>query len=255
MRIFYSNQIDLAGVTFTPTTYDVAYPPQNLANEHRSFPWKTGTTVASENVVIDLGSAKAITSVILLDHTLTSGDTNIKLEGNSTNSWGAPAFTQALTWTSGPIAAIFGSQSLRYWRLSFTKSSAGEQRAIGRLFLGTYYTTTEGAEDMKLKPVDLSQSQMTEGGQSYSDAQGHYRAYEVNFSAIATATKDSLETFTDYTGTHTAFFFQVEETSSYAKFTEYVYGKLQKLPEWSPHGFDSTGALGWDVTLEMQEQL
>ena len=90
MRVFYDNLIDKTGVTITPSSQVSTLPASNLAHEFRKRVWRTGTSTAAENVVFNLGSAKAVTSVILLDHTLTAGDSAIALEANSADSWGAP---------------------------------------------------------------------------------------------------------------------------------------------------------------------
>lgn len=255
MRLFYNNVIDADGVILTPTTYDSAYPADLLANEQRSYGWKTGDTQAAENVVINLGSAQAVTSVILLDHDLLNTDSLIKLEGNSSDTWGAPPVSETLTWAAGIISKTFNSATYQYWRLSFTKASAGAQRMIGRMFLGTYYSTTEGVGNVKIKPVDLSQSQRSEGGQKWSDAQDCYRMYDIDFDAMSNSQLDSLITFVDLVGTFKSFFFQIDENSSNAKYSEKVYAKLVKKPEYEPNGFDSSGAQAWNTKLEIEEQL
>jgi hypothetical protein len=257
MRFYYINLIDANGVIFTASTYDVSYPADLLANEQRSYGWKTGNTQAAENVVFDLGSAQAATSIILLDHDLLNADTNIKIEANTTNSWGAPAFTQALTWVAGTIAQVFDSQSYRFWRLSFTKASAGVQRTIGRMFLGTYYTTTEGPADIEIDHQDLTQKQRTEGGQTWADAQADFRSFGLNFNGLGTTEKEALEAFAASVQTHKSFFFQVDENAAVdpGKLGERIYAKLISKPKFKDNGFGSDGALAWDTKLEMEEQL
>jgi hypothetical protein len=249
MRVHYVNLIDASGVIFIPSTYDVSFPAD---------PWKTGTTVAAESVAIDLGSAKAVTSVILLDHTLTSGDTLIKLQAHTSNTWGAPSFTTDLTWASGTIAKVFAQETYRWWRVIFTKSAAGEQREIGRLFLGTYYTTTEGpTPDFEIDPQDLTERQRTEGGQIYSDAKPDFREFKLTFAGISTTQKEAFEAFADAVGIHTSFFFQTDETAAVTpgKFGERIYAKLKRKPKYKPGGWHTDGDLCWETQLELEEQL
>lgn len=254
MRILYQNLIDLAATVLTAGTADPSFPVTNLAQEHRSNPYRTGITIAGETVVIDLGSAMAVTAVILLDHTLTNSDTNIKLEGNATNSWGAPSFSQALTYASGTIIQVFSSQSFRWWRLSFTKSAAGETRDIGRMFLGTYYAPTDNPSDATDNNADLTQIVRTEGGQIYADVQSGFRTKEVDFEAIPQTQRDAFRTFADYVGIHTSFWIQIDETLA-GEFPEALYCKLSEKPTFKPHGFYPTGGLAWDTTLKLEEQL
>lgn len=258
MRLFFDNLIDAQGVVFTASTYDISFPPANIAHEHRTNPWVTGKTVAPEWIVIDLLSAKAVTAVILIDHTLTAGDTLIKLEGNATNSWGAPSFSTTLTWASGVISKVFGSQSFRYWRISFTKSAAGEAREIGRVFIGTYYTTPDGPtkDGFEEEPQDLSTSARAQGGATYSDEQDSFRTISLAFEAISTTQQTAFEAFADAVKTHTSFFLQADENAGAGtKFAEVIYAKLGRIPRYVPNGWHADGSNAWNVTLEMEEQL
>src|SRR6185369_1741454 len=121
----YDNVIDVSGVVITPATEDLSFPAVNVANQLRKKVYKTKTTTAAESLTFDLGSAKAAAALVICEHDLKSGDT-LTLKANSSNSWGSPPFTQAITWSSGIIVQTFSTQSYRYWRLEVTKTSAGE---------------------------------------------------------------------------------------------------------------------------------
>jgi hypothetical protein len=252
MRFFYDNLIDYSGVLLLPSSAQSTLPASNVANEHRKRVWRTGTSAAAENLVIDLGSAKAVTAVILLDHTLTASDTLIKLEGHTTNAWGAPTFTQALTWASGTIAQVFASQTLRWWRISFTKSAAGETRDLGRVFLGTYYETPidPDADGYDEELNDPSRKTKSLGGQTYTEILEKFGVPAVKFSAIDQTMRDNLKTIFDAVGEAVSFFVQVQSTSPLNKVW---YVKLRRAFKTPVKGMDST--LLWDVSLDLEEQL
>lgn len=253
MRFFYDNQIDYAGVTFTPTSEVPGLPAENLANELRKRVWRTTTGGPTERVVIDLGSAKAITTLILIDHDLVAGDTNILLEGNSADSWGAPAFSQSLTWASGPILQTFTQQTLRYWRLSFTKTSASESREIGRLYLGTYAETEHqpdfaGYDEMREDP---SRKAKTLGGQTWTDRQEQFDVVTAEMSHVSQTLADQIRTIARAVGQSISFFVQVDTTSP---LNTVYYVKFRKAHGRSVVAVDS--GLVWDLAkLEMEEQL
>lgn len=255
MRFWYDNWIDYSGVVFTESSENSAFPSSNVANQLREKNWRTGTSAAAEWIQFDLGSAKAVTSILLLDHNLTASDTTLKIEGNTTSSFAAPAFTQAVTWASGVISQLFSTQTYRHWRFSFTKSAAGETRDIGRLFLGTYYTTTERPDydGWRRGHEDLSIVQRTVGGQRYAEARRRYRMGRFEFSAISTTQKDSFLTIVDKVGIHTPFFLQVDETASTGEPKEIVYVNFKSLPEFNVSAFDSDFI--WDTSLDVEEQL
>ena len=200
---------------------------------------------------MDLGSAQAITSIILLDHTLVSGDTTIKIEANSSAAWGAPPFTQSLTWTADPIAQVFASQSYRYWRLSFTKASASA-RDIGRIFLGSYYELEDQPDydgfDETLE--DAARKQKSLGGQTYTELVGQYRMLKTDFSRITTTMIGNLKTYAEAVGQSLSHFVQVDTASP---FDRIYYVKLAKAFKRKVEAIDATPL--WAVTLEFEEQL
>src|SRR5688572_1286488 len=122
MRFFYDNLIDYAATVITASSQNSAFPANNVANQLREKNWRTGTSTALESVTFDLGSAKSVTSCIVLDHDLTASDTLIKIQGHTSDSWGAPTIDETLTHSSGVISKTFAGASLRYWRFTFTKS-------------------------------------------------------------------------------------------------------------------------------------
>lgn len=253
MRFFYDNLIDYAGVVLTPTSEVSSLPVENVINELRKRVWRTGTSVAAEKIVIDLGSAKAVTSIILLDHTLTAADTLIKLEANSSDAWGAPPVSETLTWASGTISKTFASQTYRYWRLNFTKSAAGESRDIGRIFLGTYAETEHqpdfaGYDESREDP---SRKAKTLGGQTWTDRQEQFDVVTTEMSHVSLTLADQLKTIARAVGQSISFFVQVDTVSP---LNTIYYVKFRRAFGRSVVAVDST--LIWDMAkLEMEEQL
>jgi hypothetical protein len=254
MRIFYDNLIDYASVVISAATVDNAFPASNVAHQHKAKVYRTGTSQAAEYVKFDLGSAKSVTSIIILAHTLTAGDTLLKCEA-STDDFSSTAFTQNLTYAANLIAQNFSSQSYRYWRFSFTKSAAGQTRDIGRIFLGTYYQTTEAPDydGLDLEREDLSTIQRSVGGQVYADIRSQYRAPILDFSAVSKTQKETFETIAARVGKHTSFFAQIDENAGSGVESEFLYVNFRKLPKFSVSGFDNE--LKWDTRLELEEQL
>lgn len=252
MRFFYNNLIDASGVAFTASSEVSTLPGSNIADEFRARPWRTGTSSAAENIVIDLGSAQAVTAVILLDHTLTSGDSGITLEANSSNAWGAPAFTQSLTWATGTIVATFSTQTYRYWRIKFTKSSAAQSRDIGRVFLGTYLEPTDSPDydGYSEELDDLSRSMTTRTGQTWVDEQPQFSVINLSLSRFGQTDVDNIKTMFRAVGKSKSFFVQVQTSSP---LNDYWYVKFRRSYSRDVAAYD--GGFKWDFPLEMEEQL
>ena len=129
-------------VTITPSGEDVDYPVENLYDSNPAKPYKMGAT--SGNVVFDFGSAVNIDLVAIIHHNLDGELANVKIQGNTTDSWGSPPLDQTIS-IPDPEADGFGinpfkdlsalTNSYRYWRLNFgTANSVAIQ--IGEFWMG-----------------------------------------------------------------------------------------------------------------------
>lgn len=246
------NLIDAAGVGITETSEVSTLPSSNVAQEFREQPWRTGTSVATESVTFDLGSAKSATSAIILDHTLTSGDSTIQLRGSTDNFAASNVLVATFTYAADIMSATFGSASYRYWRFTFTKSAAGQSRDVGRIFIGTYYDTEEDPDydGFRKKPDDLSRKQQALGGQQWTEDLPYRQRFKADFTHISNTMQTNLETYWNAVKTTVAHFLQVASTSP---FNGIFYVKLEKLPEAAPVAMDATPV--WNTTLEYEEQL
>lgn len=115
------------GDTFTFRA-SATYGKERLIDRNRNTYWQADGT--SANIVIDLGSAQAVTAFILQDHNLTA----VTLEANSADSWGAPAYSYVFSTITDPLV-LYLSQTYRYWRVVCTSTSDCE---IANLYLGDY---------------------------------------------------------------------------------------------------------------------
>lgn len=256
MRIFQTNLVDSASVVQTYSTQDAGFPASNLRNPQRTQLWRTDDTVADEWSVFDLGSAQAVTGCAIFTHTLLSGDSAIRLQGHTSNAWGAPSFSQTLAWSSGTIFAVFSSQSFRWWRFIFTKASAGVTRDIGRLWIGTYYAPTDVPdwEGVESRPDILDAKQRVPYGQTYGERRATQRRFDISFSAIPNAQRVQFVTIADAVGEVTPFILQIDENAGAGhEFAEPLYVILREAPRFGVAGYDTE--VKWDTKLMVDESL
>jgi hypothetical protein len=114
----------LEDATITPNLGDDLYPGSNLFSD--TLYGQDGITKYITNIVIDLGSAKNVKQIGIMRSS--SVLANLTIEANSSDSWGAPAFSTSV---SVPITEI--NQTYRYWRI--VTSDTGSQY-IGFFYLG-----------------------------------------------------------------------------------------------------------------------
>jgi len=114
----------------------------NLSDRGTFF--RSGLDTTSVNIVCDLGAATAITAFVCGDHNLTDTAT-ITLEANTTDSWGSPAYTQAVTLRN--LAYLYLNESYRYWRVVVNDSmNATGYIEIGLLYAGEFLELTHNAD-------------------------------------------------------------------------------------------------------------
>lgn len=256
MRIFQTNVIDGASVVQTYSSQDASFPASNLRNPQRTQLWRTGSTVADEWSVFDLGSSQAVTGCAVFSHTLLNTDSNIKIQGHTADSWGAPGFSQTLTWSSGAIFAVFASQSFRFWRFIFTKAAAGVTRDVGRLWIGTYYAPTDVPdwEGVQARPDILDTKTRVPYGQTYGERRSTQRRFDISFSAIPNAQRVQFKTIADAVGEVTPFILQIDENAGAGhEFSEPLYVLLRESPRFDVAGYDTE--VKWDSRLMVDESL
>jgi hypothetical protein len=102
----------------------------------------TVSLLAVPQFVIDVGSAQAVTALVIADHNLSTAAV-VKLEGNSSNAWTTPAYSLTLTNASPYVSYL--TQTYRYWRLTFNDlTNADGWVSLGKLYLGTYREVASG---------------------------------------------------------------------------------------------------------------
>ena len=98
IKVCVTNLICAPATTIIGSSELTASPATNIAKPGRPFlPWRTAAG-GSQNVVIDFGSTKTITGLWLV-HT---NFATVTIQGNATDSWGAPTFAQTFTITRTP---------------------------------------------------------------------------------------------------------------------------------------------------------
>jgi hypothetical protein len=132
------NHAATPGVVFTASSEAANSPATNLGKPGRPFlPWRT-TVATDSNVVINFGSAKQVDGVLLVRCNFAS----VRIQGNSSDSWGAPAFNQLFTVTQSPFN----------WRYQLGVKLTGFNYAFMRILIPTQ-TPTDGSSAFLLGGV------------------------------------------------------------------------------------------------------
>jgi hypothetical protein len=223
-------------------------PVENTQDSRARKVWRTGTSSATEYIVGDFGAAKAVTSVIIHAHNLVSGDTDIKFQMNATDSWTTPSFEQVLTRADKTFGAVFASQSYQYFRIVFTKASAGVTRDIGRIFVGTYLEPSRQVDfsGFDLQTIDTSDVEMSIGEDEYADIKNVHAEFTCEFSQLPETDMANITTYYRTVGKYSPHFVQVETTG----YSNYYYVRITKAVKQQ-----AVGVAFWKTAVDYKEQV
>lgn len=169
MIAFLNNNL-LLNALVTVSSENAQFPATNLKNDFRTKNWRS--TSNSDTVTIDLGSMEEVNSVAIVDNWKNGfGFTAVTIEGNMTDTWGAPAVSETLSIDSkhGFAFADFTTANLRFWRLSFT-STLGYVEVANIVIGKKLEIATNGlGYNWSYLDRDLKDTDTTRYGQEYYD--------------------------------------------------------------------------------------
>lgn len=230
----YNNLLDSA--TLTASSAATGFPAANLQNPFRSKVWTTaGVTPGTANLVINHGSAKAVTVVALIGYNWASAPGTLTFQANATDAWGAPSFSQALTWAANPTAngnpgiiiKTFASQSYQYNRLNVVYATG--DWSLGRIYVGTYFQPAKSfSREHGISIVDPSFVSHTIGGQDHIDTITKYRTVEFKCQVTTQAQWELFQAMINNAGINKDLLIAFDYDSEPDEMT--IYGKFTKLP-------------------------
>lgn len=158
VKVLYKNR-GLAG-TWSATTAVATLPASNLADANRQRKYR-GTSLAAQRIEVDLTAAYAIGAVAFVSHNFTSA-ASIAIKGNTSASWGAPAFSATLTaWDDKDsdvlVKFLDAAQTYRYWAFEPTDAANPDGYfEVGVIALGPVLSMAAGPQRLKVRYADAS---------------------------------------------------------------------------------------------------
>lgn len=164
-----------------------------------SYEWLKWDLGASSNPDIFIAIGKKNQAIKI------SNSATIRLQGNATDVWTSPSYDQALTYDENTIykTKTIGQDglhpsALRYWRLKITdRDNVNGYVELSNVYLGEYYSTTQGAITFPFTVTNLdfsSSTQFQSGAKSYTRRQ-RGEAFSFAWQALTTTEKEQFDTF------------------------------------------------------------
>ena len=191
---------------------------------------------------VDLGSALAVASGLVINHNLGASGT-ITLQGNATDAWTSPTVDEALGGDADIRADYFTEQSLRWWRLLIddVQTNTAGYSEVGVWFAGPYTEPTVCYSIGMVKRYEqLSRVAVGISGSHFRDEGAQRPVWSMRWTELLAADRTALQAALFAVPRGKTFFFGFDSTD--ATDTEYV---------WLVEGFSEelTTALAYDIPV------
>lgn len=220
----------------------------------------------SEWIKWDLGSPINPSAFICVDDRNSglkiSENAILKIQGNHTDDWSAPAVNLTLNYVENVLAyadpdglAGAGSSGYRYWRFYIEdKSNPNLYVQLGVAFLGKHVATTRGCPEfpLEISAIDNSFIEYSESGAALSGRRPDTESFALNWAALDTETCEALHNVWKFYGIHSSFFVAMDSEEAFSTDSETMI-RLVKFQEEPTRRLVSPG--NWSYTWQVREQL
>jgi hypothetical protein len=235
--MYSNNLVDQA--TLTASTENASFPIENIKDYRRSKVFRSTTN--SDNIVFDFNETSDVNAVFLIaDKRNGFGFSTVTLQFNATKTWGAPAATESVTFSTahGVGFAEFTTRSYRFCRMVIT-SSLGYCE-VSNIFLGVKNAIEKSINfNWNYRDLELVNQKSNRYGQLFSDI--ILRRKVINF-ALTNIDKDDLDAFLeayDFCGESRPLFIRIGDSgmvNDYRRFSGMFF--FQDIPAISNPNFN-----------------
>lgn len=246
MRFCYENAF--TDSILTVTNEDSNYPIENIYDTRLSKIYRSLTTEI--RILFDAGLGYTLTpdSVTINAHNI-SDTATIRIEGNDSDSWGSPSFSQEITYNELCMLEFFTASAYRYWSIYIDDpTNADGYIQIGHSFLGNYLSIDMPiGNDFSFFIRENSKKSTSPTGQVYGHNSGVWlKGYNLKLDWITNAEKDSLLAMYDYIRNFKPFYFIIDE--NYTDDMPVLYCTIDNELE-----FTHIAGFNWSVEFSLLE--
>jgi hypothetical protein len=185
----------------------------------------------------------------------------LKLQGNWTNDWSAPAVDTTLTYNDFGIVEIDEdglsayAPGYRYWRFYIEdKDNPNDYVELGAVMLGIHSDLSRGCPEYPLEVpvIDRSNVAYSEGGQAIVGRKPMTQAFRLSWRGLDNASKEELESFYEYFGTHSAFFIAMDPNGVFSSNSRSMVRlvRFEQAPSMRLETFAN-----WSMQWQLREEL
>jgi hypothetical protein len=184
----------------------------------------------------------------------------ITLQGNETNNFTTPSYSQAITYDDEVLAIVsetgFNTAGgLRYWQVVFDdRTNPLGYIELGAMSLSNFYSPTRGGAQFPLQSnlIDRTETIFSEGGQTFSDIKETSAGFNLTWSALKKDELEALVNLFNKVGIGVPFFITLDAEAGFSTSVNrsIKYVKFKDEPSYrlvSPNNFS--------MEMKFEEQL
>lgn len=183
-----------------------------------------------------------------------SPSATLTLQASETDIWDVPSYEAVLTYNDEIISKFsttgLHTEALRFWRLLIDDvHNPNGYVEVGSIFLGDFFTPTQGAAQFPLQGqyVDRSMTIFSEGGQSFSDVREQTENISFTIANLTVSEKEEIDVIFKAVGIAQPFFISIDPNAAYSSSTNYIrFVKFENAPQYS---LDSAGLFSCNFNL------
>lgn len=187
--------------TIVGSNENALFPASNLKDDRRSKVFRSTTN--SDNIAFDMQETSSINTVfIVADKRAGFGVSTVTIEFNATNTWGAPAYSIAV-----PFSTTFGigfvefpaTVNYRFARIVMT-STLGYCE-LSKVYIGSFLAMTRSINfGWTIKDEELSRKTRNRYNQMFVDIISRQKIINVSMSLLDKEDLDLINSCLDYSG-------------------------------------------------------
>lgn len=183
--------------TVAATESHSVYPITNIKHQRLSKVWRTITDLTAVDITIDLGVARDVNIVGLVNHNFSAGVT-LAIAAGTTSA--VSNFSDTITYRAGAAYKVLSAtQTYRYWRIRITDSGNTDGfLEAGYLLLGLLESPPKEiafSPGLQIEHISDVNTVTSEGGAFFADHITDLKRITVNFRNLERAEREDLLSF------------------------------------------------------------
>lgn len=203
-----------------------------------------------QSVKVDLVTAQQVAAAVALDHNAGASGGTFTLQGNASDIWLAPTFSQVLSGDAAQRSAYFNAQTLRWFRLLINdvQNPLGYSE-LGVLFLGPYVELDPWDDQYEPGYLDLSEAGYATFGSHHRDERPQADTHGLRWENKDDDAFEAFNTFRAAVPVFKSFFFAFDSDGDPTNIKYFHMPTPMKTEHVNPSNHL------WDISLGLRESL